>query len=130
MLLQGYVLSLVKTFPKELREEIVKYYDPGLEYILYVTGLFPVDTEVSQQSREWIACTASQFGYLSLLKWIVENHLFWHPVWIAPWAARGGHLHVLEWLENNGYPIIDKQTCYNAASFGGYRHVMEWLMTI
>ena len=125
--------SLINQFPKELKEEIVKYSEP-FAFILYKTDLFLVSEHISDYSQMTLTSWASKEGYISLLIWARKSYrCHWNYKRICFLAAREGHLHILRWaksqLVSNAIDYVhlwDGRTLEQAA-YRGHFLVVKWL---
>ena len=90
------MVSLIKTLPRELREETV-FYCFEFACVLEETSLFSVKHSVRRKSENTVTNMAVRGGHLSLLKWAFERK---YPCLddLCYVAARHGHLHILQWI--------------------------------
>lgn len=120
------MLFLVKSLPRELKEETIKYCSM-FEFVLDSTGLFPVSTKTSTKSRGRIVYWAAENGYFYLLKWAKQNKCpYGYDETIGYLAAKGGHLEILKWTQETKKNISDKWFCAQAAK-GGHLEILKYL---
>src|SRR5271154_2098429 len=109
--------SLVNIFPKELREETVKYC-PQYALILDFTELFPVTQLQLRCSHRHLMYWAVEHGYFSVFLWAHDHRCNWSPHQCMELAVFNGHLEILQFLYKHGCYLEDKILCQHAAEKG------------
>jgi hypothetical protein len=101
-------------------------YPENLRVIAAKKGYLSVLKWMIDDGCSWnndICYSAAAEGYLEILKWAKKNECPWDGN-ICYHAARGGHFEILKWIRENGCPW-NERTCYVAGE-RGHLEILKW----